>query len=111
MLLLSAVAGYAPAVVPVMMLAGIANGITGPSRDVLIRRAAAGAGMGSVFGFVYSGFDLGSSVAPVLFGTLLDHHAPHAVFVVIACAFALAVPTVMQVQHRATRRQIPVGAD
>jgi MFS transporter, FSR family, fosmidomycin resistance protein len=112
MLLLSAIAGYAWAVVPVMMLAGIANGITAPSRDVLIRRAAAGAGMGSVFGFVYSGFDLGSSTAPLLFGALLDHHAPHAVFVAVACAFALAVPTVMQVQHRtAQRRQVPAGAD
>jgi MFS family permease len=112
MLLLSAIAGYAPAVVPVMMLAGIANGITAPSRDVLIRRAAAGAGMGSVFGFVYSGFDLGSSTAPLLFGALLDHQAPHAVFVAVACAFALAVPTVMQVQHRAAaRRQVPAGAD
>jgi len=112
MLVLSAVAGYAPAVVPVMMLAGMANGITAPSRDVLIRRAAAGAGMGSVFGFVYSGFDLGSSVAPLLFGALLDHHAPHAVFVVVACAFALGVPTVMQVQHRsAKRRAAPAGAD
>jgi MFS family permease len=105
MLLLSAIAGYALAVVPVMMLAGIANGITAPSRDVLIRRAAAGAGMGSVFGFVYSGFDLGSSTAPLLFGALLDHRAPHAVFVAIACAFALAVPTVMQVQHRAAARR------
>jgi MFS family permease len=112
MLLLSAIAGYAPAVVPVMMLAGIANGITAPSRDVLIRRAASGAGMGSVFGFVYSGFDLGSSTAPLLFGALLDHQAPHAVFVAVACAFALAVPTVMQVQHRAAaRRQVPAGAD
>jgi MFS transporter, FSR family, fosmidomycin resistance protein len=112
MLLLSAVAGYALAVVPVMMLAGIANGITAPSRDVLVRRAAAGAGMGSVFGFVYSGFDLGSSTAPLLFGAFLYHHAPHAVFVAVACAFALAVPTVMQVQHRAAaRRQVPAGAD
>ncbi|HKW54468.1 MAG TPA: MFS transporter [Stellaceae bacterium] len=112
MLLMSALAGYAPAVVPVMMLAGIANGITAPSRDVLIRRAAAGAGMGSVFGFVYSGFDLGSSTAPLLFGALLDHHAPHAVFIAVACAFALAVPTVMQVQHRAAaRRQATAGAD
>ena len=111
MLLMSAVAGHALAVVPVMILAGIANGITAPSRDVLIRRAAAGAGMGSVFGFVYSGFDLGSSTAPLLFGALLDHQAPHAVFVAIACAFALAVPTVMQVQHRAAaRRQVPAGA-
>jgi len=112
MLLLSVIAGHALAVAPVMMLAGIANGITAPSRDVLIRRAAAGAGMGSVFGFVYSGFDLGSSTAPLLFGALLDHHAPHAVFVAVACAFALAVPTVMQVQHRAARRrQVAAGAD
>jgi len=111
MLLMSAVAAHALAVVPVMMLAGIANGSTAPSRDVLIRRAAAGTGMGSVFGFVYSGFDLGSSTAPLLFGALLDHQAPHAVFVAIACAFALAVPTVMQVQHRAAaRRQVPAGA-
>ncbi len=94
-----------------MMLGGIANGITAPSRDVLIRRAAAGAGMGSVFGFVYSGFDLGSSTAPLLFGALLDHQAPHAVFVAIACAFALAVPTVMEVQHRAAARpHVPAGA-
>src|SRR5690348_9948642 len=112
MLLLSAIVGSALVIVPVMMLAGIANGTTGPSRDVLIRRAAAGAGMGSVFGFVYSGFDLGSSTAPLLFGALLDHHAPHAVFVAVACAFALAVPTVMQVQHRAAqRRQVHAGAD
>ena len=112
MLLLSAIAGYAAVVVPVMMLAGIANGITGPSRDVLIRRAAAGAGMGSVFGFVYSGFDLGSSTAPLLFGALLDHQAPHAMFVVVACAFALGVPTVLQVQQRsAGRRPAPAGAD
>jgi MFS transporter, FSR family, fosmidomycin resistance protein len=112
MLLMSAVAGHALAVVPVMILAGIANGVTAPSRDVLIRRAAAGAGMGSVFGFVYSGFDLGSSTAPLLFGALLDHQAPHAVFVAIAWAFALAVPTVLQVRHRASaRRQIAAGAD
>src|SRR5712671_2850763 len=111
MLLMSAIADHALAVVPVMMLGGIANGITAPSRDVLIRRAAAGAGMGSVFGFVYSGFDLGSSTAPLLFGALLDHQAPHAVFVAIACAFALAVPTVMEVQHRAAARpHVPAGA-
>lgn len=87
-------------VVPLMAVAGFANGITGPSRDVLVRRAAAGIGTGSVFGFVYSGFDLGSSTAPLLFGALIDHQAPQGVFLAIAAAFALAVPTVMQVQHR-----------
>ncbi len=98
-------------VLPITALAGIANGITGPSRDVLVRRAAAGIGTGSVFGFVYSGFDLGSSTAPLLFGMLLDRGAPHAVFLAIACSFALGVPTVMQVSHRITARAQPAVAE
>lgn len=94
--------GSMPAViVPVMFVAGFANGITSPSRDVLIRGAAKGSGMGKVFGFVYSGFDLGSSTAPLLFGALIDNHAPHLVFLAAAIAFALAAPTVMQVRRRA----------
>jgi MFS transporter, FSR family, fosmidomycin resistance protein len=91
------------AVVGLLFAAGAASGITGPSRDVLIRRAAAAAkaGTGSVFGLVYSGFDIGSSIAPLLFGVLVDQHATHAVFLTIACGYALAVPTVLRVQHRA----------
>jgi len=86
-----------------LAVAGLANGVTGPSRDVLVRRAAAGVGTGSVFGFVYSGFDLGSATAPVL-GALLDRNLPQAVFLAIACAFALAVPTVMQVRQQIRAR-------
>lgn len=100
MLLMAGVPALALVILPVMTIAGVASGITGPSRDVLIRRAAPGAGMGSVFGFVYSGFDLGSCTAPLLFGALLDHRVPHAVFLAIATAFALAAPTVMQVRRR-----------
>lgn len=111
MLLIAGLSDLGLAVVPLMAAAGIANGATAPSRDVLIRRAAAGAGMGSVFGFVYSGFDLGSSTAPLLFGALIDHHAPHTVFIAIAGALALAVPTVMQVRQRGARGQLTAEAD
>lgn len=110
MLVIAALGGIGLAVVPVMALAGLANGTTGPSRDVLVRRAAGGAGTGSVFGFVYSGFDLGSSTAPLLFGALLDYGEPRAVFLGIALAFALAVPTVMQVRNRA-RGPAPLPAE
>jgi FSR family fosmidomycin resistance protein-like MFS transporter len=109
-LLMSLVAGTPWAIVPLMLMAGMANGITGPSRDVLIRRAAAGFGMGSVFGFVYSGFDLGSSTAPLLFGALIDHNAQHAVFLVVAGAFALAAPTVMQVRQQLVQRMPATAA-
>ena len=112
MLVMTGVPALALVIVPVMFAAGIANGVTAPSRDVLVRRAAAGAGMGSVFGFVYSGFDLGSSTAPLLFGALLDHRAPHAVFLTIAITFALAAPTVVQVRRRAApSAPAPAAAD
>jgi MFS family permease len=104
-LAVSVVAGAGWIVLPLMFLAGIGYGVTQPSRDVLIRQAARGAGTGSVFGFVYSGFDLGSCVGPLVFGALLDHQQAPLVFVVIAVALGLSVPTVMQVrQHIASRR-------
>lgn len=109
-LLVSGVNGFAEIVVPVMVVAGMAYGITQPSRDIIIRQAAAGGGLGSVFGFVYSGFDLGSATAPLLFGTLLDHHAPHAVFLSIATTLALAAITVMQVRRRITPVSLPAEA-
>ncbi|MFI4987763.1 MAG: MFS transporter [Alphaproteobacteria bacterium] len=112
MLAMTGVATLPLFVVPMLALAGIASGVTGPSRDVLIRRAAAGSGMGSVFGFVYSGFDLGSSTAPLIFGALIDHHAAHAVFLAVAIALALAAPTVMQVRRRTARPgAVPASGD
>ena len=99
MLLVSIVGGWAPLVAVLMGLTGIAYGITAPSRDVIVRKAAAGAGLGSVFGFVYSGFDLGSAVAPLLLGLFIDRQMPHAVFLVVAVTFALAAPTVLRVRR------------
>jgi MFS transporter, FSR family, fosmidomycin resistance protein len=104
MLVLSNLSAGSWLIIPIMLIAGASNGLTAPSRDVLVRRTAQGAGLGSVFGFVYSGFDLGSAAAPFLFGVLLDRNAAHQVFLGVAVAFALAVFTVMQVQHRAAAR-------
>jgi FSR family fosmidomycin resistance protein-like MFS transporter len=113
MLLIAAAPGIGAVAVPVLFAAGVAGGITSPSRDVLIRRAAAGAGAGtgSVFGFVYSGLDLGSALAPPIFGALIDYHAAQVAFLAIAAAYALAAPTVMQVQSRAAAgRHVPAIA-
>lgn len=111
-MLVAGAPGLITVIVPALFGAGFANGITGPSRDVLIRRAAAGIGTGSIFGFVYSGFDLGSSTAPLLFGALLDHKTPHGVFLAVAVSFGLAIPTVMQVRRRiAPSASVPSAAD
>jgi MFS family permease len=74
-------------------LAGFTSGCTTPARDLLVRGATPAGATGRVFGFVYSGLDLGSAVAPPFLGLLLDHHLPRLVFVVVAGALLLAVAT------------------
>ncbi|MCB1883224.1 MAG: MFS transporter [Geminicoccaceae bacterium] len=64
--------------------AGALLGMTTPSRDLLVRRAAPPGATGRVFGFVYSGLDLGATLAPVLMGALLDHGHGDRIFTVIA---------------------------
>lgn len=76
-------------------LSGFFTGITMPSRDVLVRRAAPPGGFGKVFGIVYSGLDIGSLVAPMAFATLIDLDMSRYVFIVTAVALFLGIPTVM----------------
>ena len=60
---------------PLFALAGFALGCTGPSRDMIVRSATPPGAAGRVYGFVYSGLDLGGMIGPVWFGFLLDHGA------------------------------------
>lgn len=53
-------------------LAGFCSGVSAPSRDMLIRRVTPKGATGTVYGLVYSGMDVGSSLAPVGFGMMLD---------------------------------------
>jgi sugar phosphate permease len=65
--------------VALVALTGFLSGVSGPSRDMLIRRVTPKGATGTVYGLVYSGMDVGSSLAPVGFGVLLDvgyHQGP-----------------------------------
>jgi MFS family permease len=70
--------GLAPAVsiLPLMALVGFGVGVAGPSRDLLVRRAATAqfgaTAYGRVYGFVYSGLDIGLAASPLVFGPMLD---------------------------------------
>ena len=72
-------------------LAGVGSGLAGPSRDMLIKQAAPPGATGRVYGMVYSGLDLGFAMAAPVFGALLDHGAPSAVFYGSALALAVGV--------------------
>ncbi len=58
---------------------------------MLIKQAAPPGAAGRVYGTVYSGLDLGFSVAAPIFGWLIDHQQPHWVFYGAALALAVSV--------------------
>ena len=62
----------APVLVGLLGITGLAMGMTTPSRDVLVRRATQHQRAGRVFGFVYSGYDLGAALSPLLLALLLE---------------------------------------
>jgi MFS family permease len=72
------VGGYGAALLAA--LAGAGTGLAGPSRDMLIKRAAPPGATGRVYGAVYSGLDLGFALAAPVFGALLDRQHPALVF-------------------------------
>ena len=80
-------AGLAAAVVG---LAGFCSGVAAPSRDMLIRRVTPKGTIGSVYGLVYSGMDVGSALGPLAFGLLLDAGISQGPWVGAGVAFAVA---------------------
>lgn len=93
----------AAAVVPAWMavvlmgLIGLVTGISGPSRDLMIRAAAPANATGRVFGVVYSGLDSGLALGPLLFGALMDANHPSGVFICIGIFQALVILTAVGV--------------
>ena len=84
-------------------LAGFGTGLAGPSRDMLIKRAAPPGATGRVYGTVYSGLDLGFALAAPVFGALLDHGSPSAVFSGAALALVGGVVSAALVGVRVAR--------
>ena len=66
---------------------------------MIVRGATPPGASGRVYGFVYSGLDLGATLAPVAMGALIDHGSPRIVFVAVSVFLFLAIGTVMQVRR------------
>jgi MFS family permease len=84
-------------------LAGAGTGLAGPSRDMLIKRAAPPGATGRVYGTVYSGLDLGFAIAAPVFGALLDRGSPAAVFHGAALTLIFGVVSASLVGMRVSR--------
>ena len=87
-----------------MAVMGFGMGIAGPSRDLLVRKAATQglghASYGRVYGFVYSGLDLGVATAPLIFGPIMDAGQFSALWIGIALFQGFAVISALYVGYR-----------
>ena len=91
-------APLAPMAVPVLFaLMGVASGMAGPSRDLIVKRAAPEGATGRVYGVVYSGLDIGQAFAPLVFGPLMDKGQYAAVFVGLALVQAVLIASAFNV--------------
>ncbi len=88
----------------VAAVAGLGTGIAGPSRDMLIKKAAPPGATGRVYGTVYSGLDLGFCLAAPVFGAMLDAHFYGGVFFGSATALALSVVSAAFVGQKVAQR-------
>ena len=95
------VIGQLPAVLimAALVASGAALGSVGPSRDMVIREATPVGSAGKVYGFVYSGLDLGAAVTPPIFGWLMDRGEPRLIFIGVALLMVASIATVTQLRR------------
>jgi len=105
LLVLAIAAGIVPGVAlpAILGLAGFAAGITYPSRDLIVRSATPPGAAGRIYGFVYSGLDVGSLATPMFYGMLIDQGMPQGVFYAIFGLMLAAILTVMQLPARSRK--------
>ena len=96
---------------PLLALAGFSGGITGPSRDMIVRSTTPPGASGKVFGFVYSGLDVGSFLAPPIFGWLMSHGVPVVMFWIAVGLYVLNACLVMMIRQATASEPVPAAAE
>lgn len=78
---------------------GVASGIAGPSRDLLVKRSTPQNATGRVYGIVYSGLDIGQAISPLVFGALMDHGQYRGVWLGLVFMQAVLITSAFNVQR------------
>ncbi len=84
--------------------AGFLSGMIMPSRDMLVRAAAPPGAAGRVFGIVSTGFNIGGTVGPMLYGWILDRGDPRWVFFASVLFMTATVVMALGSEWRMSRR-------
>jgi MFS transporter, FSR family, fosmidomycin resistance protein len=76
---------------------GFAVGIAAPSRDLLVKRSTPENATGRVYGVVYAGLDIGQAIAPLIFGTLMDHQQYRGVWLGLVMVLGVLIASAFKV--------------
>lgn len=68
---------------------GLFGGICSPMRDMLIRNSVKGSNVGKAFGYVYSGWDIGYSLAPIVIAVVYQRYGPGSAIMLGICAITI----------------------
>lgn len=79
---------------------GFVVGIGNPSRDMMVKNATPKGTSGRMYGTVYSGFDVGFAVAPLIFGALMDRQLYSACLYAVAFVLLVSIGFARGVGHR-----------
>ncbi len=90
----------ATATMVVLAITGLAIGLGGPARDMMIKNATPKGATGRVYGMVYSGIDVGSAVSPLMFGIFMDRGWFGATLIGAAFVLLVSVWVALRVGHR-----------
>jgi MFS transporter, FSR family, fosmidomycin resistance protein len=86
----------------ILAATGLAIGVGGPSRDMMIKKATPKGATGRVYGMVYSGLDVGFATSPLIFGVFMDHGWYGATLLGAAFVLLLSVAVALGVGRRTT---------
>jgi FSR family fosmidomycin resistance protein-like MFS transporter len=103
-------------VIATMGAIGFLSGMIMPSRDMLVRAAAPPGAAGRAFGIVSTGFNVGGTVGPMLYGWILDRGDPRWIFYTSSIFMLVTVAMALGSEWRSSRRgrraaaALPVGS-
>ena len=93
-------------IIPVLCLAGAVRGGVNATRDVAVRHVSATLPVGTIFGFVTTGFLAGQAIGGVIYGYLFDNYLPNVIFYASSIFFVLAMFSILF--NSGTRKPVSV---
>lgn len=91
--------------ISILVVFGVLYGIAGPLRDMVIRAITPPGAAGKVFGFTYSGMDVGSALSGVIFGYFLQKGIPEMVFVGVGITMFVGVAIILMAHSMSDREK------